>query len=117
MLKIDKNDFKKIESLIEKGVTRAFSDSGNFFIKTTPKDKGKARRRTKVYNTKNRKIIDADYEYAQVLDKGLFPNPPKKGTGKTINGYSKQAPRGMSEPTIDAYPKLLENRLKNLGLL
>lgn len=117
MFRVDKNDFKKIESLINKGVTRGFADAGKLFIRLTPKDKGQARRRTKVYNTNTRKIIDANYDYAGVLDKGQFPNPPKKGTGKTTNGFSTQAPKGMSEPTNDALPKLLENRFKNLGLL
>ena len=33
--------------------------------------------------------------YALVLEYGLYPNPPKRYTGKTKNGYSKQAPHGM----------------------
>lgn len=117
MLQINKNDFKKIQTLIDKGVTRAFSDAGNFFKKKTPRDKGYAQNNTHTYNTKNRKIIEANYDYASVLDEGLFPKQPKKGTGKTINGYSTQAPKGMTKPTMDAYPDLLENRLRNLGLL
>lgn len=37
---------------------------------------------------------------AVVLEYGLYPNPPKKGTGKTINGYSTQAVGGMVGLTI-----------------
>lgn len=33
--------------------------------------------------------------YIRVLEYGLYPNPPKKGTGKTVGGYSTQAPSGM----------------------
>jgi len=33
--------------------------------------------------------------YIGTLEYGGFPNPPKVGTGKTINGYSTQAPSGM----------------------
>lgn len=54
-------------------------DVYNFFVNTTPIDTGNARRKTKL----NGKVIEADYEYASVLDKG----------------YSKQAPKGMVEPT------------------
>ena len=37
---------------------------------------------------------------AVVLEYGLYPNPPKHGTGKTINGFSTQAPAGMVRTTI-----------------
>lgn len=37
--------------------------------------------------------------YIRVLEYGLYPNPPKKGTGKTIGGYSTQAPAGMVRVT------------------
>lgn len=33
--------------------------------------------------------------YIRTLEFGLFPNPPKNGTGRTIGGFSTQAPRGM----------------------
>lgn len=33
--------------------------------------------------------------YAQKLEYGGYPNPPKNPTGKTEGGYSIQAPRGM----------------------
>lgn len=33
--------------------------------------------------------------YAAVVEFGQYPNPPKKPTGKTINGFSKLAPQGM----------------------
>ncbi len=33
--------------------------------------------------------------YAPVIEYGLYPNPPKKPTGRTVNGFSTQAPQGM----------------------
>jgi hypothetical protein len=33
--------------------------------------------------------------YIEVLEFGLFPNPPKGGKGKTAGGFSIQAPAGM----------------------
>jgi hypothetical protein len=50
------------------------------FKKTTPIDTGNARRSTDLQGN----VIDADYPYATRLN----------------NGWSKQAPNGMTEPTI-----------------
>ena len=33
--------------------------------------------------------------YGPVLEYGGYPNPPKNPTGKTVNGYSIQAPQGF----------------------
>lgn len=74
----------------------------------TPKDSGSARRNTKLSTSGNKKVIKGDYKYASVLDTGLFPNPPKKGAGKTSGGYSTQAPRGMSTPTIEYIEEQIE---------
>jgi hypothetical protein len=37
---------------------------------------------------------------AAALEYGLYPNPPKKPTGRTINGFSSQAPYGMIRISI-----------------
>ncbi len=81
------------------------------YKKNTPKAKkngGNARRKTKL---RGRTII-GDYGYAGVLDDGLFPNPPKAGTGKTIGGYSTQATKGMAEPTIKKLQKMFNSFVK-----
>jgi hypothetical protein len=62
-----------------------------FFKKTTPIRSGNARRRTRLQGGK----IQADYPYAQRLDKG----------------YSRQAPQGMSGPTI----KYIQDLLARIG--
>lgn len=33
--------------------------------------------------------------YARVIEYGQYPNPPKNPTGKTVNGFSVQAPQGV----------------------
>lgn len=55
------------------------AEAYNFFVKTTPKRTGNARRKTQLRKNE----IQANYPYAQRLDEG----------------WSKQAPDGMTEPT------------------
>lgn len=38
--------------------------------------------------------------YARVVEYGQYPNPPKNPTGKTVNGFSKLAPRGMLRKAV-----------------
>lgn len=38
--------------------------------------------------------------HAKVIEYGLYPNPPKKGTGKTVDGFSTQAPKGYARIAI-----------------
>ena len=45
-------------------------------------------------------FISNNLPYITKLEYGGYPNPPKKGSGKTVNGYSKQAPEGMVGVTL-----------------
>lgn len=45
--------------------------------------------------------------YAPVVEFGLYPNPPKGGTGKTANGFSTQAPQGMVRVTVAEFPQIV----------
>jgi hypothetical protein len=47
--------------------------------------------------------------YARVVEFGLYPNPPKKGTGKTVGGFSKLAPQGMVRPYFRALVRALQS--------
>ena len=67
-----KNQIKKVEELPRR--------AAEFFKAQTPIDTGRARRSTKL---KDGDTIHADYPYAQKLD----------------DGYSAQAPQGMTKPT------------------
>ena len=62
----------------------------DYFVDSTPIRTGNARRSTRLRGN----TIDANYAYAERLD----------------DGYSRQAPKGMSEPT----EKFLQTRIDNL---
>lgn len=78
---------------------RAFS----FFKSITPIDTGFARKNTKFINWK----IIAAYPYAYVLDKGRHMS--KRG----MRG-SKQAPDGMSIPTIKKYSEWVRKFIRGI---
>ena len=69
---------KVIDTLDERKIT---NHAYQTFVKNTPVRSGNARRKTKLAGN----TINADYPYAQRLEEG----------------YSKQSPRGMTEPTIE----------------
>jgi hypothetical protein len=75
--------FDKIEEIPEDLLEEGF----DVFYEETPVRSGNARRNTKF--DKRKKKIHADYPYAQRLD----------------DGWSKQSPRGMSEPAQKAMGK------------
>lgn len=52
-------------------------------------------------------FIVNNLDYAQVLEFGLYPDPPKHGTGKTVGGYSKQAPGGMVRITAQRWDEFI----------
>ena len=62
----------------------------DYFVDSTPIRSGNARRSTRLHGN----TIDADYNYAERLDEG----------------YSRQSPKGMSEPT----EKFLQKRIDDL---
>lgn len=71
-----------------------------YFRQITPIDTGNARRQT----TLSGNVINANYPYAKVLDNGrVFSAGKMRG--------SKQAPYGMSEPTIQFFMKKLATAL------
>jgi hypothetical protein len=75
-------DLKQVNDLDKRGEAEAkkiAKDAHTFFVSQTPIRQGNARRRTRLVNGN----IEANYAYAERLD----------------DGYSKQAPKGMVEPT------------------
>lgn len=75
---------------IDKQLSRIHREIYDFWTKTTPIRTGNARNKTRLQGNK----IVANYAYAQRLDEG----------------YSKQAPKGMTEPTT----KFIEQRMKQI---
>ena len=54
--------------------------------------------------------------YIRKLEFGEYPNPPKKDGGKTVNGFSRQAPHGMVGVTVanaETYLKKAMNDVNN----
>lgn len=85
MIKLNVTISNNITPLLKKQqqqLNKLPDDAYKVFVKETPKRSGNARRNTKL---KGKKQIQANYPYAQRLDEG----------------YSKQSPEGMVEPTID----------------
>lgn len=80
-LKVDTKEFSKLVALTKKAQENVVADAHSFFVKETPIRSGNARMST--FHTKN--SIVADYPYAQRLDEG----------------WSKQSPEGMTQPTVD----------------
>jgi hypothetical protein len=77
---------RRIQSQMDKIPQQAY----DFFVKVTPKQTGNARRKTVLKKDE----IQARYPYAERLDQG----------------WSKQAPDGMSKPT----EKFIADRLKQI---
>ncbi len=73
---------------------QVLDDTYKFFVKTTPIRSGNARRNTTL--DKQNKVIEADYPYA----------------GRLNTGWSKQAPDGMVEPTIEYMRRSVSKNLK-----
>lgn len=54
-------------------------------------------------------FIATDKVYAPMLEYGLYPKP---GGGKTINGFSIQAPKGMVRITVQEMEVWLKNNVR-----
>ena len=47
--------------------------------------------------------------YIKHLEYGLYPNPPKNPTGKTVNGYSTQAPQGFFRLSLQRWEAVVKS--------
>ena len=91
---VNDREFTGILKDIMKTATADWEKAGTHFRNITPIDTGNAKRNT---NTRG-KVIRANYGYASKLDEG----------------FSRQAPNGMSDPTITYYENILERDLGKL---
>ena len=93
-LKIVRNNIGPKTRQIERDLRRLPIRAHRFFVQATPIDTGNARSKTKLRGN----TIDAKYPYAKRLD----------------NGYSRQAPSGMIQPTLrfisDAVKRIILGR-------
>lgn len=77
---------------IQKDLRQLPADAHKFWVNQTPKKTGNARQKTKLQGN----MINADYPYAQPLDKGS----------------SRQAPQGMSRPTEKFIKSQLDRKIR-----
>lgn len=91
------SSLKRIQKKLDNLPKEAYKE----FVKNTPIKTGNAKRRTKLKG----KTIEADYQYAQVLDKG------RHMTSRGMRG-SEQAPIGMTKPTEQFIKKRINAILK-----
>ena len=78
-----------------------------FFRNATPIASGNAKNSTKYNQSGSNKVIEANYSYAGVLDKG------RHMTHRGMRG-STQAPKGMSEPTQEFIQQQLARQVRKL---
>lgn len=82
-----RNNWQCNEERPAQGVIDGNGDTMSVTTRETPKIKA-----WKPVTGKSLWIVN-NVVYGPVLEYGLYPNPPKRGS-KTVNGYSKQAPQG-----------------------
>lgn len=58
--------------------------------------------------------ISNNLPYIATLEYGGFPKNPKKGSGKTIDGYSKQAPEGMVGVTLANNANIFDSAVRSV---
>jgi len=95
MADVDSSDIIKLFDQLETSITKAWQETGTFFKNTTPVRTGNARSRTRTVGDR----ISGDYGYAGRLD----------------DGWSKQAPQGMSDPSIEYFEKQIDNIVRTHG--
>lgn len=95
-IKVSRKDLGLLQKDINKAVSDSMNSTYRYFRRITPKRSGNARSNTD-YDRRNLEII-ADYPYAARLDEG----------------WSKQAPKGFTDPTIDELERLINNYIKRV---
>ena len=86
---------------IQKKLNNVPKEAYQEFVKNTPEKTGNAKRNTKLKG----KTIQANYAYAQVLDKG------RHMTNRGMRG-SERAPEGMTKPTEEFIKKRIGQILR-----
>lgn len=104
MADIDKTKFQQRMQAMTALPDQVIKQAYDYFVKSTPKKTGNARRQTKLRDNS----IEANYDYAAVLDGG------RRREGTRAVG-STQAPRGMTQPTIKELQKIVRKQAKRIG--
>lgn len=59
-------------------------------------------------------ILFNNLPYIRHLEYGLYPNPPKKPTGKTLGGFSVQAEQGFFRLAIGQFDDMVAQKMKEI---
>lgn len=102
-IRVDTSDFQRLMQANSNLAEEVMQEAYDHFVKTTPRRTGNARSNTTLDKQTN--TIEADYNYAEVLDKG------RHLTSRGMRG-STQAPEGMTKPTMRLLDSLVKKHLK-----
>ena len=97
-LKIDKRQVDKLFGQLKDLPRDVMGEGGKYFKNITPVRSGNAQSNTFTKPNAKNPQIRAKYGYAARLDEG----------------WSQQAPKGMSKPTEDKLDELVDDYIKNL---
>ena len=97
-MKLNTSDLKRLEKEIEDAISSSMSDTYKYYRKETPVRSGNARNKTKYTASSDKFKISSNYDYADRLDKG----------------WSKQSPKGFTDPSFDYLEKQITRRFKNI---
>ena len=97
-VKISKRDMIKLQKQINKAIDTSTEETYEFFKQKTPVKGGNARRNTKYKEKSTKTSIIGDYPYSGRLDEG----------------YSKQAPRGMTKPSLRELEKVITKQFRKI---
>jgi len=97
-VKVSKRDLIKLQKEINKAIDTSTEETFKFFKQKTPVKGGNARRNTKYKEKSNKTTIIGDYPYSGRLDEG----------------YSKQAPRGMTKPSLKELEKVITKQFRKI---
>lgn len=96
MLRKQTNNFNLHARKVNALTSRLPRDAHSKFVKETPIDTGNAKRKTRFTNTIDGGTITGDYNYANRLNEG----------------YSRQATKGMTQPTIQFIRNTIRRALR-----
>jgi len=95
---LNQNDLKRLSRNIDDAVNDSMKDTYKFYKKKTPVRSGNARNKTKYSKRTDSYKINSNYDYAGRLDEG----------------WSKQAPKGFTDPSFDYLEDQITKNFRNI---
>lgn len=137
---MDLNEYAKKKNVEIKKVRKAYAFAlYSSIIKKTPVDTGRARGNWNIsvghddmtqkedvqpkfraleevpdVNGDESIFITNNLPYITMLEYGGYPKNPKGGSGKTVNGYSRQAPQGMIGVTLANNENIFDSAVRSV---